>query len=96
MLIAPAVGGRGLCIALIGEIMRLGFDEMRLHRLGLNVFDGNTAAIACYERADFVKEGHLRDVARASSGDWSVFVLGMLGSDPRPEPSATERGNQCE
>ena len=94
MLIAPAV--RGLGTVVIGEIMRLGFAKIRLDRLGLNVFDGNTAAIACYERADFVKEGHLRDVARASSGDWSVFVLGMLASDPRPEPSATERGNQRE
>lgn len=88
VLIAPGARGRGLGAALIGEVVRLAFDDLGLHRLSLNVFDGNSAAIACYERAGFVKEGHLRDVARASSGYWSMFVMGLLATDPRHEPGA--------
>jgi hypothetical protein len=39
-------------------LVRLAFDDLSLHRLSLSVFDFNGAAISCYERVGFVKEGH--------------------------------------
>lgn len=88
VLIAPSARGRGLGTALMREIVRFGFDDLRLHRLSLNVFDFNRAAIACYERVGFIKEGHLRDTRRASNGYWSMFVMGMLDTDWRRAANA--------
>jgi RimJ/RimL family protein N-acetyltransferase len=65
------------------EVVRLAFDDLRLHRISLNVFDFNIPAIRCYEHVGLIKEGHLRDTRRASDGYWSMFVMGMLATDPR-------------
>jgi RimJ/RimL family protein N-acetyltransferase len=88
VLVSPAERGRGLGEALMQEVVRLALDDLRLHRISLNVFDFNNAAIRCYERVGFIKEGHLRDTRRATDGYWSMFVMGMLSTDPRP-PAAT-------
>lgn len=91
VLVAPAERGRGLGTALMREVVRFAFDELDLHRISLNVFDFNTPAIRCYERVGFVREGHLREARRASDGYWSLLVMGMLASDPRP--SAAQAGS---
>jgi RimJ/RimL family protein N-acetyltransferase len=95
VLVAPAGRRRGLGTALMQEVVRLAFDDLRLHRISLNVFDFNNPAIRCYERVGFIKEGHLRDTRRATDGYWSTFVMGMLSTDPRPawdERVAQRRG----
>ena len=84
VLVAPSERGRGIGTALMHEVVRLAFDELDLHRISLNVFDFNTPAIRCYERVGFIKEGHLRETRRASDGYWSLLVMGMLATDPRP------------
>ena len=70
------------------EVVRLAFDDLRLHCIGLNVFDFNNSAIRCYERVGFIKEGHPRDTRRATNAYWSMFVMGMLSTDPRPPAAA--------
>jgi RimJ/RimL family protein N-acetyltransferase len=67
----------------MSDVVRLAFDELRLHRISLNVFDFNTPAIRCYERVGFRREGHLRETRKASDGYWSLLVMGMLATDPR-------------
>lgn len=84
VLVAPDERGRGLGTALMHEVVRLAFDELGLHRISLNVFDFNAPAIRCYERVGFIQEGRLREPRRASIGYWSLVVMGMLASDPRP------------
>ena len=41
-------------------LVRFGFDEMNLNRIGLDVHADNTRAIRCYEKLGFVHEGRLR------------------------------------
>jgi RimJ/RimL family protein N-acetyltransferase len=84
VVVAPSERGRGLGTALMREVVRFAFGDLRLHRISLNVFDFNTPAVRCYERVGFIKEGHLRETRRASDGYWSLFVMGMLATDPRP------------
>jgi RimJ/RimL family protein N-acetyltransferase len=81
VLIVKQSRGQGFGTALARAIVRLGLDDLQLHRLTLNVFDFNTAAIRCYERAGFVKEGLLRDARRANDGYWNLCVMGLLESD---------------
>jgi RimJ/RimL family protein N-acetyltransferase len=63
--------------------LRVGFDEVGLHRIELLVFDFNLAAIACYEHAGLVKEGRLRDVRRMGDSYWSVYQMSMLEDEWR-------------
>ena len=75
--------GSGLGTALMRQVVQIAFDDLFLHRITLNVFDFNRAAIRCYERVGFLKEGHLRETSRASNGYWSLVIMGMLATDPR-------------
>ena len=53
------VRGKGIGKQLIKKILKIAFDELQLHRVSLGVFDFNLSAIACYEKAGFIKEGLL-------------------------------------
>jgi RimJ/RimL family protein N-acetyltransferase len=73
-----AVKGRGFCTAMINEITRIGFTELNLHRISLGVYDFNTAAIRCYEKAGFVQEGLQRDILRYGNEFWSILEMSIL------------------
>ena len=75
--------GEGLGTALMHEIVRVGFDELGLHRLQLGVYDFNLGAIACYERAGFVIEGRMRDSTLGSAGYWSGYLMALLEPEYR-------------
>jgi RimJ/RimL family protein N-acetyltransferase len=50
-----------------------------LHKLSLEVFAHNTAAIALYRKCGFVEEGHrVKHYRRASGELWDSIVMGLL------------------
>jgi RimJ/RimL family protein N-acetyltransferase len=63
---------------MIKEVCRIGFEEFRLHRISLGVYDFNTAAIRCYEKSGFVKEGVFRDILKYNDTYWSLVEMSML------------------
>ncbi|MBV9607002.1 MAG: N-acetyltransferase [Solirubrobacterales bacterium] len=81
--IAPDRRGQGLGTALMQEIVRVGFEQLGLHRLQLAVYDFNTGAVACYQRVGFVIEGRLRDSTRGSAGYWNGYVMALLEHEYR-------------
>lgn len=70
--------GRGTCQAMINGVTRIGFDQLNLHRIGLGVYDFNTAAIRCYEKAGFSRDGLLRDVKKFGEEYWSLVEMSLL------------------
>lgn len=88
VLIDPSRRGAGLGTALMHEIVRVGFERFGLHRLQLAVYDFNTGAIGCYERAGFRIEGRLRDSTRASTGYWNAYVMALLEPEYRKRAEA--------
>ena len=70
--------GKGYCAAMTQEIMRIGFEELGLHRIALGVYTSNTSAIRCYERCGFVKEGISRDVLWYKNEYWSLLEMSIL------------------
>lgn len=75
------VRGRGIGVHMMKEMLKIAFDELDLHRVSLGVFDFNTAAIACYEKAGFIKEGLLRDARRNGDEYWSLYERSILESE---------------
>src|SRR5690606_18099271 len=53
----PADRGHGTGREATTLLLAFGFGELRLHRVELEVFDDNLAAIALYEGLGFVREG---------------------------------------
>jgi RimJ/RimL family protein N-acetyltransferase len=47
-----------------GSVLKFGFDELGLNRIGLGVFYFNKPAIKCYKNMGFKLEGTLRDDGR--------------------------------
>ena len=77
MLVDREWRGRGVGSALI----QAAIDWARghgLHKLSLEVFAHNTAAIALYRKCGFVEEGHrVRHYRRASGELWDSLVMGL-------------------
>ena len=77
MLVAAGWRGRGVGAALLAEAVRRA-REAGAHKLALQVWPHNTAAIALYERFGFQREGHLRRHYRRRSGElWDAVVMGL-------------------
>lgn len=53
--------GNGYMKEALAEIIRFGFEEMKLHRIEAFVGPTNTPSLKLVERMGFIKEGHLRE-----------------------------------
>ena len=77
MLVAAGWRGRGVGTALLAE----GIDRARkagAHKLALQVWPDNAAAIALYERFGFQREGYLTRHYRRRSGElWDAIIMGL-------------------
>jgi RimJ/RimL family protein N-acetyltransferase len=70
--------GKGIGQQMIKEVLFIAFNELHLHRVTLGVFDFNTSAIACYEKAGFSKEALLRDFRKNGEEYWSLWEMSIL------------------
>jgi RimJ/RimL family protein N-acetyltransferase len=75
------VRGKGVGKLLMEEILKVAFDELNLHRVSLGVFDFNLSAIACYEKAGFIKEGLLRDSRKNDDEYWNLWEMSILENE---------------
>ena len=77
MLVERGWRGRGAGSALLRAAVGLA-REQRLHKLSLEVFAHNTAAIALYRRCGFAEEGRRIGQYRRASGElWDSIVMGL-------------------
>ncbi|MFC1683703.1 GNAT family N-acetyltransferase [Candidatus Zixiibacteriota bacterium] len=70
--------GKGIGEQIVRQLVRIAFEDLSLHRVSLRVYDFNQAAIRCYEKAGFKREGLQRDVHRIGEKYWSVFTMSIL------------------
>jgi putative acetyltransferase len=77
MAVAAGWRGRGVGTALLAEAV-VRARKAGAHKLALQVWPHNTAAIALYERFGFQREGHLRRHYRRRSGElWDAIIMGL-------------------
>jgi RimJ/RimL family protein N-acetyltransferase len=67
----------------IDTILRYGFEEVGLHRVGLSVFEFNEGAISTYEKLGFREEGRLRQALKRDGTFHDAILMSVLGSEWR-------------
>ncbi|TFK52498.1 acyl-CoA N-acyltransferase [Heliocybe sulcata] len=73
--------GTGYGTEVMKSMIRHAFVNLGMHRLSLNVFDGNNKAKVVYEKLGFVEECRVRK-KNWVEGQWEdMVVMGMLESD---------------
>lgn len=73
--------GKGIAEDMIKQVLKFGFEELKLRRIDLRVYSLNTPAIKCYEKIGFVKEACLRHSARFEDEYWDVLIYSMLDKE---------------
>lgn len=78
VLVAPEHQGKGYCRQMVTALLKIGFEDLKLHRICLGVYDFNKAAISCYQKAGMVIEGTNRDCLLFKGNWWSLIEMSML------------------
>ena len=69
---------RGYGTDAIRVLLKYAFLELGLHKVWLRVFEFNSRAIKCYEKAGFKKEGVLREMLYRDNQWHNIIVMGIL------------------
>jgi RimJ/RimL family protein N-acetyltransferase len=70
--------GKGYGVEAIRLLLDFAFKDLNLHRVYLHVFADNSAAIRCYQKAGFVREGLLRQAAHIDGRYVDIAVMAIL------------------
>lgn len=86
MMVARSWRGRGVGRELVAESLRWARERTDAHKVALQVWPDNEAAIRLYERFGFVEEGRLRRHYRRRSGELrdAVIMGRLLREGPPP------------
>jgi RimJ/RimL family protein N-acetyltransferase len=84
----PSLRGKGIGPRMLEELLEVGFGQFELHRIDLFVFDFNQAAIRCYEKVGFRKEGHIREARKIGNEYWSLYQMSILDPEWRSSLSS--------
>ncbi len=74
----PEDRGRGYGTDAIREILRYGFEERGLGRIGLSVFEFNEPAISAYKGLGFREEGRLRAALERDGKRHDAILMSVL------------------
>lgn len=69
---------KGYGKAIIRQLVSIGFEQLKLHRLDLGVFDFNLSAIKCYQQCGFTIEGLLKDNYKVGDVYWSTYNMSII------------------
>ncbi len=70
--------GKGYGKESLKLLLKYGFNDLRLHRIQLNVLPFNPAGIRLYESAGFVKEGELKEFVLRDGKRLNLHMYGLL------------------
>jgi RimJ/RimL family protein N-acetyltransferase len=69
--------GKGYGTEAVDLLLGFGFDELNLHRIGLQVFDFNQRAIRSYLKSGLVEEGRLREAFYREGNYHDIVLMGI-------------------
>ncbi|NLB91483.1 MAG: GNAT family N-acetyltransferase [Clostridiales bacterium] len=81
----PAARGKGFGTMAAKGIIQFGFEKLQLHKIFLRVFAENPAAIASYQKAGFIIEGHMVDDVCIDGEFKDMIFMGILNPRGKQE-----------
>ncbi len=75
--------GKGLGTEATALVTGYAFDTLNLHRVWLHVVEANAAAIRCYEKVGYRREGLLRDAFYREGRYWNLVSMAVLRQEFR-------------
>ncbi len=79
--LTPDAWGRGLMAEAVREMIRHGFESMRLNRIDALVYPENARSLRLLEKLSFKKEGLLRDYYRARGEYFDHAIYSLLNNN---------------
>jgi RimJ/RimL family protein N-acetyltransferase len=73
----PSMKGKGICVPLIHLLLDYGFNVLNQTLIELNVFDWNTAAIRCYEKAGLKINSDKTMDFEMNGKQWKAFNMSI-------------------
>ena len=73
--------GKGYGTSAVSQLLRFGFLDRNLNRIGLHVFADNSPALRLYVKSGFKEEGRLREAAFIDGKCKDVVLLSLLRSE---------------
>ena len=70
--------GKGYGADAVATLCRFGFFELNLHKIKAVVFDFNRAALRCYEKCGFVREGTLKQEIFRDGAYHDVILMALF------------------
>jgi RimJ/RimL family protein N-acetyltransferase len=70
--------GKGICQQMTKAALKIGFEELDLHRISLGVYENNKAALNCYLKSGLSIEGVSRDIMWFKDEYLSMIEMGIL------------------
>jgi RimJ/RimL family protein N-acetyltransferase len=86
VIISPKRRNCGFAQIMIRGVLKFGFGELGLNRIGLGVFNFNKQAIKCYKNMGFKPEGTLRQTAKVGDSFWSCNMMSILHKEWQDKP----------
>ena len=75
--------GKGYGKEAVDLLLGFGFNELNLHRIGLQVFDFNERAIRSYTKSGLVEEGRLREAFYREGAFHDIVLMGITEEEFR-------------
>ncbi|SNS36695.1 Protein N-acetyltransferase, RimJ/RimL family [Actinoplanes regularis] len=79
----PSVWNRGYATEAFRELIRFGFEELRLERIAATCHPGNAGSVGALTRAGLRAEGRLRSHLQTRHGRRDSLLFAILPTDPR-------------
>lgn len=73
--------GKGVGGKALSEVVKIGFETLKLNKITLGVFDFNTSAIRCYESVGFKIEELKENYRKIGDTCWNLYNMGITKED---------------
>lgn len=75
----------GICTEAVAQLLQIGFDDLKLHRVTLRIAVGNRASERIAEKLGFLQEGILRDDVKIGNRWVDHSIWGLLAGEWKVE-----------
>ena len=72
------IRGKGFGTRGLEMLVEYGFKQMKLHRIGADIFEYNKVSLRLYEKLEFKKELEMRDYLWRDGKWWKVFTYSII------------------